>query len=290
MTQATDEAHFDLDTLGQWIEGDPFRVHGQAIEAYARATNDASPAGLAGELAPPVFAVVPIWDVMAKVTETTVAESVRPLVVHGEMDLWLHEPLRAGDDVEVRVGAVGVHAKSSGTTVVVKAETRAADGRLLNEQYSTQFYRGVTGGPSAGETAPGHAPPAELDGREPDAEMVYAIDDDQTVRYAEASGDHFPIHLSDAEAQRVGLPGRIVHGLCVLAFAGRAALELEGRDVDAVRRLAVRFSRPVFPGARVTTRLWRISGDEGETRLAFDAHTEDGAVVLKDGLIVLAAR
>jgi acyl dehydratase len=290
MTQATSEAHFDLDTLGQWIEGDPFPVQAQAIEAYARATNDLSPAGLAGEVAPPVFAVVPIWHTMAKVTETTVAETVRPLVVHGEMDIWLHEPLRAGGDVEVRVGAVGVHAKSSGTTLIVKAETRAEDGRLLNEQYSTQFYRGVTGGPSAGMTAPDHAPPAELEGREPDAEITYAIDGDQTVRYAEASGDHFPIHLSDEEAQRVGLPGRIVHGLCVLAFAGRAALELEGRDVDAVRRLAVRFSRPVFPGARVTTRLWRISGDEGETGLAFDARTEDGTVVLKDGLVVLAAQ
>ena len=50
------------------------------------------------------------------------------------------------------------------------------------------------------------------------------------MRYAAASGDDFAIHLDDEFARKVGLPGRIVHGLCTMAFAGRAVLEAAGVD------------------------------------------------------------
>ena len=42
------------------------------------------------------------------------------------------------------------------------------------------------------------------------------------VRYAEASGDHNPIHQDDAVATSVGLPGVIAHGMYTMALAARA--------------------------------------------------------------------
>jgi len=42
------------------------------------------------------------------------------------------------------------------------------------------------------------------------------------VAYAEASGDHNPIHQDDEVARSVGLPGVIAHGMYTLALAGRA--------------------------------------------------------------------
>lgn len=289
MPSTAGDAQFHFDRLDRWSEGEEFAIRGAAIRAYAEATNDESTLASAGMVAPPVFVVVPTWEPMAAVTRATVAEPVRPMVVHGEHDIWLHRPLVEGTEVSVRVAAVGIHAKASGTTLIIRNETRDAEGELLNTQYSTQFYRGVTGGESGGETAPAHALPAEATERDPDAEIAYRIDEDQTVRYAAASGDDFPIHLDDEHARSVGLPGRIVHGLCVLAFAGRAVLELDGRDVDAFRRLAVRFSRPVFPGSTVTTRLWRVATDGEASTYAYEAHTEDGTVVLKDGLAVVGS-
>ena len=81
------------------------------------------------------------------------------------------------------------------------------------------------------------------------------------MRYAAASGDDFAIHLDDEFARSVGLPGRIVHGLCTMAFTGRAVLEAAGvDDPRAIRRLAVRFSAPLFPGDTLTTRVWRLDG------------------------------
>jgi acyl dehydratase len=44
-----------------------------------------------------------------------------------------------------------------------------------------------------------------------------------TDRYAEASGDHNPIHLDEDFATSVGLPGRILHGLWTAAQVARAA-------------------------------------------------------------------
>jgi acyl dehydratase len=288
MTHETDAGHpFDLATLSDWMHAEPFEVDGDRIQAYAEATNDASPSARSGSVAPPVFAVLPPWDLMADVTLRTAPEEARRWIVHGEHDLWLHRPLEAGMRVDVRGTAVGVHPKRSGTTVVMVSETHDQDGRLLNRQYSTQFYRGVISTDGQGEPAPEHAMPHECAERPPDAEVTYGVDDDQTDRYADVSGDRFPIHLDDEAAKAVGLPGRIVHGLCVLAFAGRAILELEGRDVQDMRRLAARFSKPVFPGARLITRMWRIGEDSGSPTLAFDARTDDGTVVLSDGLAVL---
>ncbi|MFA6576921.1 MAG: MaoC/PaaZ C-terminal domain-containing protein [Nocardioides sp.] len=42
------------------------------------------------------------------------------------------------------------------------------------------------------------------------------------VRYAEASGDHNPIHQDDEVARSVGLPGVIAHGMYTMALAARA--------------------------------------------------------------------
>ena len=71
-----------------------------------------------------------------------------------------------------------------------------------------------------------------------------------------------------------------MHGLCTMAFTGRAVLEAAGSDDPAsVRRLAVRFSAPLFPGETLTTRVWRLA----DGAYGFDALGDDGRAVIKDG-------
>ena len=45
------------------------------------------------------------------------------------------------------------------------------------------------------------------------------------VAYAEASGDHNPIHQDEQVARSVGLPGVIAHGMYTLALAARAVAD-----------------------------------------------------------------
>jgi acyl dehydratase len=126
----------------------------------------------------------------------------------------------------------------------------------------------------------------ELAGSEPVAAPSYPIAEDQTRRYADASGDHNAFHLDDEVARAAGLPGIIVHGLCLMAFAGRAVLaSQEIDDPAAIRRLAVRFSRPMTPGDALTTRIRRP--ENGAIR--FDSTDRGGDVILKDGLAELGS-
>ena len=56
-----------------------------------------------------------------------------------------------------------------------------------------------------------------------------------TVRYAGASGDFNPIHIDDEFARSVGLPGRILHGLWMMAQVARAVTDAAGGPSQAGR-------------------------------------------------------
>lgn len=54
------------------------------------------------------------------------------------------------------------------------------------------------------------------------ATRTYLVTREALVGYAEASGDHNPIHQDEQIALSVGLPGVIAHGMYTMALAGRA--------------------------------------------------------------------
>jgi acyl dehydratase len=281
---------FAIDKLGQWTEGPEFKVDADRTKAYALATNDPIPAHLSGEVAPPVFAVVPIWDTIAGAMAAVVPPEVLLLVVHGEQDMKLVKPITPGMVLSSRAASVGIHVKPNGTTVVAKVETRDQSGDLVAEQYMTSFFRGVSDGEGAGEEAPKHKLEGATKATEPVGSIIQQIDMDQTYRYAEASGDNMPIHLDAEIAKSVGLPGIIIHGLCTMAFTSWAAIqEVCGGDPSRLKRLAVRFSRPVLPGQTITTTFWAAGASGGNQVFGFETRNGDGEVVIKDGLAEVAA-
>ena len=72
---------------------------------------------------------------------------------------------------------------------------------------------------------------------------TFSITRADLVRYAEASGDHNPIHQDDAVAASVGLPGVIAHGMYTMALAARA---VTGWFPDAeVVSFGCKFTNPV---------------------------------------------
>lgn len=280
---------FGIDKLGQWTEGPEFKVEADRTKAYAAATNDTNAAHVAGEIAPPVFAVVPIWDTMAGAMAGIVPPEVLMLVVHGEQDMRFHKPIVPGAVLRSKAAPIGVHVKPNGTSVIVKVETHDESGDLVVEQYMTSFFRGVSDGEGAGEDAPAHKLDGATKAGDPVATVTQTLDTDQTYRYAAASGDNMPIHLDAEIAKSVGLPGIIIHGLCTMAFTSVAAVaELCGDDSRKLRRLAVRFSRPVLPGQEITTTFWAAGDNEGNPVFGFETRNGEGEVVIKDGLVEIA--
>jgi acyl dehydratase len=73
--------------------------------------------------------------------------------------------------------------------------------------------------------------------------QTYEVTRADLVAYAEASGDHNPIHQHDAVATAVGLPGVIAHGMLTLALAGRAVAAWT--DAAPVVELGAKFTAMV---------------------------------------------
>lgn len=270
---------FNTDAIGNWTDPVEFEITRERIKQYSAATNDPIAPHLAGDLAPPVFAVVPAFAIAGQAGLQVIPGELLMMVVHGEQDFHYHAPLRPDTRVSTQAAAIGLQPRSSGVTVTVKAETHGAGGELLVEQYMTSFVRGAQAPETVGDPGPPHGFDEQLRSKPSAAEVTQTFDKDQTYRYAEASGDPMPIHLDEELAKSVGLPGIIIHGLCTMAFTSVAVIQHAcPEDPTRLKRLAVRFARPVQPGQTITTRIWSDGG------YAFETQSDDGATVIKDGL------
>jgi acyl dehydratase len=275
------QPQWKLDQLGKYSEPREFAVESERIVAYAEATNDEHPKHLSGELAPPVFAIVPVFESLGPSMVNVVPPELLMTVVHGEQDFRFHQPIVPGMTLVTRAAPVGVHGARSGVQVISKAITETSSGEPVVEQYMTAFYRGAQLDAHEGEPLTRHGFPEELRGTDPAGSATHAYDADQTHRYSKASGDPMPIHLDEDFAKSVGLPGIIVHGMCTMAFASRAVVQTAcPDDPTRMKRLAVRFSRIVQPSEKVTTSVW----DAGDGRFPFETVSDNGNVAIKDGL------
>ncbi len=272
---------FKADAIG--TTGDPveFEVTRERIAAYAAATNDTIAPHAAGEVAPPVFAIVPAFQAAGMASMQVIPGELLGAILHGEQDFHYRRPIEPGMTLSTTATPIGMRQRSSGVTVITHAETREAGGDLVVEQFMTTFVRGAQGVEDVGDEAPGHGFDDSLRERGPDAEVEQTFDPDQTFRYAEASGDPMQIHLDDEFAKAVGMPGIIIHGLCTMAFTSVAAIEHAcPDDPTRLKRLAVRFASIALPEQTITTRIWDLDGG----RYAYETANDAGAVVIKDGV------
>jgi acyl dehydratase len=102
-------------------------------------------------------------------------------------------------------------------------------------------------------------------------EFAVTFSEAQIAAYAEASGDRNPIHLDDAFARSVGLPGVIAHGMLQMGLLARVA-----GSPERLRRLSCRFSGMVRPGDTVT--FTAVAGEGGKVELT--AVNQNGQPVL----------
>ena len=272
----------DISKLGARYGPTRTTVDASRVQSYAAATNDPTPVYRDGPLVPPLFAVVPAWETLMGAVVDVVPPENLPRLLHLEQDLHFHRPLLVGDELVTETEVHGVKARRSGAEVTLLVRSRDGGGGAVVDQYATMFIRGLGGGESGGGEPPGHSFPTSGRG-DPVAETTAHVDADQTWRYRDASGDTNPIHVDEVFARDAGLPGVIVHGLCTMAFCSHAlVVAVADGDPALLRRLAVRFSRPVRPDTDLMTTVWDL-GTDGDRRVyGFEARSE-GSVVVKDG-------
>jgi acyl dehydratase len=269
--------------IGKEYDAETYEVTADAIEKYARATNDLNERYIGGDdiVASPIFPIVPAFQFLMKAGMDPELEADLMRLVHGEEEHVLHKPIRPGDTLTISPVIESIEAKDSGETFTVKIDEKNQDGELVAEVRCTSFIRGSGTKKGGGAT--------EEPTREIVHEHAFKVDEDQPARYAEASGDPNPIHTDENIAKMAGFPGVINHGMCTMAMAVKGAVdEFAGGDPNRVRRVAVRFSKPVFPGQELTTKFWKEGTGSGTTIYGFETYNPEGAAAIKNATIEIA--
>ena len=233
-------------------------------------------------VAPPLYATVlsvpytpaPLFD-----QELNLGLNVGRLV-HGEQDTRIFRLLKPGEKITATVKFLGIEEKETGRVVRIYCENRDEKGELVAEGFAGYFIRGEKKGDKKKEE-----PPVAY-GRKI-FERVFNVLPDQSLRYAEGSGDTFPIHTDENFAKSMGLPTIILHGLCTMAFATKAVVDEYTKAPSKIRRVNVRFSKMVFPNDVLTFTGFESTekGEVGKKVINIEAKNQRGEDVLKNAFV-----
>lgn len=121
------------------------------------------------------------------------------------------------------------------------------------------------------------------------------ITQQQIERYADAAGDHNPIHLDPDFATGVEfggarLDGTIAHGMMILAFISEMMTAGFGESWLKSGNLKVRFRGPVYPGETVTAfgSVKRVSTVDGASEItcAVGVRKDNGDISISGDALV----
>ena len=210
-------------------------------------------------------------------------------LVHGEQDIRLLRTLAPSGTLIARNRVVSLTDKGAGKgaiAVLLRTLVDQASGETVAESRNVTFLRG-DGGFSAenGVSDPAPEPLPGVPERAADIEVSYSTRPEAALIYR-LSGDVNPLHADPDIAAKAGFDRPILHGLCTYGMGARAVIEKAlGNDASRLKRLAMRFTSPVWPGETVRYELWREGGALLRLRASVDARK---VVVLNNGLVEIS--
>ena len=83
--------------------------------------------------------------------------------------------------------------------------------------------------------------------------LVKEVTQEKVNRYADASGDHNPLHVDPEFAATTQFEGTIAHGMLVLAYLSEMLTAAFGQRWLDSGRLKIRFRAPARPGDTITS-------------------------------------
>ncbi|MDZ7830438.1 MAG: SDR family NAD(P)-dependent oxidoreductase [Desulfobacterales bacterium] len=206
----------------------------------------------------PSFAVAAIFEFLSHIGSN--ANIDLSGILHGEQDLIIHNPIPTEGTLttEGTITHIYDNGKDKGAVVVGESETYHSNGKKLFTAIITLVGRkdGGFGGEPAPKSEvkfPDRAPDFEVEGRpSPDQPLLYRL-----------SGDVFQLHVDPEFAKMAGFEQPIMHGLCTHGFACRALINsLTPGEPEKLRRMKCRFSRPLYPGDPIKTRIWKTEDNQ----------------------------
>jgi 3-hydroxybutyryl-CoA dehydratase len=119
--------------------------------------------------------------------------------------------------------------------------------------------------------------------------VVRTLTQAQINAYADASGDHNPIHVDETFAKSTPFEGTIAHGMLVLALIGEMMYAGLGEAWSAGGKLKVRFKAPTRPGDTVTASAQLTKTAAGVSEYAVQCANQRGDVLIEGRATVGAA-
>jgi len=266
--------------IGRTYQGPAVHVDAEVMRAFARGAGDSNPRYTGDQpIAHPLLAVRLLRGLMPNVLGDPELNCDQSRLVHGEQRFEYRRAIRPDDAVQLRGEILAVEDKHSGQVLRVRQEL-TVDGTLAVVGRSTAFIRALRPPPArpAKQAVAGTA--------DPSGDLLFSeatqVTSEQAQRYAQASGDHNPIHLDRGAARAAGFDDVILHGTCTLAFALRAVVNgvLDG-DPEPLKSVSVRFSGPVIAGDTVTTYVRAA----GPGRFLFESRNGNGMLLLSRGAV-----
>ncbi len=201
----------------------------------------------------PSYGVIPVFGAMGGLGTTPGLSFNFAMLLHGEQDIEVHQPIPPEATVTNSAEVVGVYDKGKAALVVLEVKTRDEAGKPLFTNRFSLFLRGEGG--FGGESGPkaGNVPPE----REPDGVIERRLLPQQALIYR-LSGDKNPLHADPEFAKIGGFDKPIIHGLCSFGIVCKAVVDdvLAG-DVTKVARYQARFAGVGFPGETYLISYWK---------------------------------
>jgi len=227
----------------------------------------------------PTWGVIPVHHMLAHVPEIPGMDFNPFLLLHGEQDLEIHQPIPTRATVVNSGKVAGIYDKQKAALVVLETTSSLESGETLFVNRFSMFMRGEGGFGGPGGPKAGNHPPE----RDPDLVVESKTLPQQALLYR-LNGDKNPLHADPEFAKVGGFDKPILHGLCTYGIVCRAVVDnlLDG-DTGRVARYQVRFRGVVFPGETIITSMWR----EGEQIFLKADTKERESAVLSNAVLTL---
>jgi 3-hydroxybutyryl-CoA dehydratase len=113
--------------------------------------------------------------------------------------------------------------------------------------------------------------------------VTRTITQEQLLAYADASGDHNPIHVDEEFARTTMFGGTIAHGMLVLALIGEMMFTAHGDAWASRGKLKVRFKAPARPGDTISAsaQLRRGDAQSGNVEYAVQCANAAGEILIE---------
>ena len=260
--------------IGKSVVFGPIAVTAETVALFH--TGILVPTAADAAVAHPMFAATQIIPGTGMVLFQPGADFNINRAVHAGIDIQFHTPILIGARLGTSSKLLRVEEKSAGQILHIGFETRDEFSHLIVTGETRYLLRAKKSGESS--TVPEGAEATRTAAFQRKVPTL----PNQSVLYAEGSGDRFPIHTDDAFARSVGLPGVIMHGMCTLALSASAVIsEALGGDLSRLGYLSCKFTNMVLPGDSLRVLGYRQKADAIE----FESFTSDGRKAISEGVL-----